>query len=582
MEVPERKKLKLKISRNPSVSSSGPGSANPSSAITSAQPVATPDQMSPDLSRVQPSSSALSPTGSPAIPSSKAAAIMPPPAVPPTPTENKTHKIRLSFSKSQPSTPISETPPVSRKPLPTNRTALPAAPPPGETPAPLTMTKAGRTSKPTAKKRAKADPDSGDEARTNGNAQEPAKKKMKTIKLKSGPDAPSARRNSSFRIAIKDSHKSTFYRENGSGYDSEMEDAEEDPIVEEQIVLRMMEGPECDYINTCLDSKKFPSGGMDFKLRWLNERRALVTVSGRMYAAVLVDMPTITEGMKTWDKKLMVKSADISQMLLVFARVNDEASARIAELPKVIFDGHRWPHGLTPPMHDAVHRRFRKRLHKSEILNKEQEVQRLLQADKNAISTRYEWIDERRDTMQAGTPDPDQDAEGEEDAEGEIDEGWDMGANDMDMIDADIEAQLEAELNDLGSEMAETPTQEGATPAAFAAETPTAGAEAAEVKGGDKASVEGESGEDYDDDDDDSDDDANEEEKERREQVRGVREDVRDIEKQIKVLQTELATKTNQVLRRRIEARIRGHKEDRQLKLASIGEVPPEDQDQDE
>ncbi|KKY29603.1 putative transcription initiation factor tfiid subunit 7 [Diaporthe ampelina] len=445
------------------------------------------------------------------------------------------------------------------------------------------MTKAGRTSKPTAKKRAKADADSGDEARTNGNVQEPAKKKMRTIKLKSGPEAPSARRNSSFRIAIKDSHKSTFYRENGSGYDSEMEDAEEDPIVEEQIVLRMMEGPECDYINACLDSKKFPSGGMDFKLRWLNERRALVTVQGRMYAAVLVDMPTITEGMKTWDKKLMVKSADISQMLLVFARVNDEASARIAELPKVIFDGHRWPHGLTPPMHDAVHRRFRKRLHKSEILNKEQEVQRLLQEDKNAISTRYEWIDERRDTVQAGTPDLDlQDAEGDEDAEGEIDEGWDMGANDMDMIDADIEAQLEAELNDLGSEMAETPAQEGATPAAFAPETPTARADAAELNNGDKASVEGESGEDYDDDDDDSDDDANEEERERREQVRGVREDVRDIQKQIAVLESELVTKNNPLLRKRIEGRIKGHKEDLLLKLASIGEVPPEDEDQDD
>lgn len=182
--------------------------------------------------------------------------------------------------------------------------------------------------------------------------------------------------------------------------------------------------------------------------------------------------------------------------------------------------------------------------------------------------------------MQAGTPDLD--AEGEEDAEGEIDDGWDVGANDMDMIDADIEAQLEAELNDLGSEIAETPTQEGATPAAFAPETPAAGAETAELKNGDRASVEGESGEDYDDDDDDSDDDANEEEKERREQVRGVREDVRDIEKQINALREELASKTNPLLRKRIEGRIKGHMEDRQLKLASIGELPPEDQDQDE
>lgn len=540
----------------------------------SPHPVATPSKMSPPAgSSAQ--SSVMSPPGR-----TGDSAVMPPPAVPPTPTEKK-HTIKLSWNRSgsQPSTPVNEEPP-SRKPLPGNRTALPAVTLPVDpTPASLTMTKAGRTSKPTAKKRAKADVGSDDEKKLDGDTSEHARKKLKTIKLRPGVDDP-RNKTKGARIAIKDSHKQTFTREAGSGYDSEMEDAENDPIVEEQIVLRMMEGPECDYINSCLDSKKFPSGGMDFKLRWLDERRALVIAQGRYYAAALVDLPTITEGMKTWDKKLMVKSADISQMLLVFARVNDENSARTAELPKVIFDGHRWPHGLTPPMHDAVHRRFRKRLTKSEILNKEQEVQRLLDEDKNAISTRWEWIDERRGTMQAGTPDADmQDADGDEDAEGELDDLFHMNGGD-DLVDADLEAQLAAEFReaseDEATQGAGTSSQAAGT---HAPGTLAPGAGTAENYDGGDLFGEGESIGEYDD-DDDSDDDISPEEREHRDLVRGVREDVKEMEKAIAELRLQIAAQSNFILKKRLQGRIKSLEEDRRLRLASIGEVPPEDQEE--
>jgi transcription initiation factor TFIID subunit 7 len=325
---------------------------------------------------------------------------------------------------------------------------------------------------------------------------------------------------------------------------------------------------------------------MDFKLRWLDERRALVVVQGRYYAAALVDMPTITEGMKTWDKKLMVKSADISQMLLVFARVNDEHSARTAELPKVIFDGHRWPHGLTPPMHDAIHRRFRKRLTKSEILNKEQEVQRLLDADKNALSTRWEWIDERRGTMQGGTPDVDmQDAEGEEDAEGELDDLFDQqnGGGD-DMVDADLEAQLAAEFREASDEgetqTVDTPAQAANALEASAPEISASGAGVRTNRVGDDGFGEGESAGEYDD-DDDSDDDLSPEEREQRDLVRGVREDVREMEKAIAALQVQIASQSNAILKKRLQGRVKSLEEDRRLRLASIGEVPPEDVDQE-
>lgn len=443
--------------------------------------------------------------------------------------------------------------------------------------------------KPTAKKRAKADFDTDEEVETTKKtAAEPAKKKAKTmplsIKLKSSKTADAVRRGSTIKLLSKDTLKTNHkLREPGSGFDSEMEDAEPDPITEEEVVLRMMEGPECDYINECLNSKKFPSGGMDFKLRWVDERRAVVIVQGRMFAAVLVDLPTITEATKTWDKKLVLKSADICQMLLIFASVKSDQEAKTIELPKVLFDGYRWPHGLTPPMHDAVHRRFRKRLHKNEILNKEQEVQRLLEADRKALSTRIEWVDERQTTTQAETPNVQMlDADGDEDAEGEVEEVYEIEADGVDPNE--LEAELQRELLETGmleEEMElETPAQAGDTPAA-PGETPAADAADAANEGDEDLFGDGESGEDYDDDEEDSDEDLDPAERERREQIRGIRDEVRDIDKQIEKLKGQMAAQQNSLLKKRLQERLKGLNEDKRLKLASIGEVPQEDEDEE-
>lgn len=441
--------------------------------------------------------------------------------------------------------------------------------------------------KPTAKKRAKADFDTDEEVEmANNTTAEPAKKKVKTmplsIKLKSSKAADAIRRGSTIKLLSKDTLKTNHkLREPGSGFDSEMEDAEPDPITEEEVVLRMMEGPECDYINECLNSKKFPSGGMDFKLRWVDERRAVVIVQGKMFAAVLVDLPTITEATKTWDKKLVLKSADICQMLLIFASVKSDQEAKTIELPKVLFDGFRWPHGLTPPMHDAVHRRFRKRLHKNEILNKEQEVQRLLEADRKALSTRIEWVDERQTTTQAETPNVQMlDADGDEDAEGEVEEVYEVEADGVDINELEAELQRELETGMLEEMELETPAQAGETPTA-PGETPAADAEDAATKGDEDLFGDGESGEDYDDDEEDSDEDLDPAERERREQIRGIRDEVRDIDRQIEKLEAQKAMQNNPLLRKRLQERLKGLNEDKRLKLASIGEVPPDDEDEE-
>ncbi|PSR99362.1 TAFII55 protein conserved region-domain-containing protein [Coniella lustricola] len=663
------KKLKLKINRPPSVSSNGlPSASQAQTPSFGGQPVATPDAMSPPTSYFPPSL-AMSPTRpSGAAPAAPSSATMPPPAVPPTPTEGRP-KIKLKMNRSQPPTPVNENPP-SRTPLPA-RTPLPqkvvpaAEPPAAPTP---TTTKAGRTSKPTAKKRARNDAgsDSDDEV---DQIQQPQNKKRPIIKTKIPIQVGGQVR----KISLKDKlTSSNVVRQPGSGFDSEMEDAESDPITEEEIIFRMMEGVECDYINECLNAKhkKFPSGGnMEFKLKWVDERRAAVTVQTQMFAAVLVDLPTITEATKTWDKKLVMKAADICQMLLAFKRITREEEAKTAELPKVIFDGYRWPHGLTPPMHDAVHRRFRKRLHKNEIDNKEKEVERLLKADKAAIRTRFEFIGERRGTMQVDTPDDDMlDAEGEEDAEGEDEdypgqESYGPGIEDSEDAALDaaaLEEELLREMEDtmladqamdsamngtldghIGQDQAKDKDGQAAklqilaervtTPVPesddeelqglseeevrrvlqrrkLAAQTALnlvhhatkAGQANAETPGQNQSGGqhdeddvqddlfgddfgEDESGEDDYDDDEESDEDLDPAERERREQIRGVRDELKDIGRQIADIkkQLQLPGAQNPLIRSRLQTRLKGLNEDMRLKLASIGEEPPEDSEED-
>jgi hypothetical protein len=45
-------------------------------------------------------------------------------------------------------------------------------------------------------------------------------------------------------------------------------------------------------------------------------RKAVHNLRGRLYAAVLVDLPCIIEASKTLDMKNIIKTADVSQMLL--------------------------------------------------------------------------------------------------------------------------------------------------------------------------------------------------------------------------------------------------------------------------
>jgi transcription initiation factor TFIID subunit 7 len=359
----------------------------------------------------------------------------------------------------------------------------------------------------------------------------------------------------------------------GEGYDSEAEDRDVDPVIEEQFLFRMMPGEHCDYLRQVIQAKQIgvprSQGGADFSIKWLDDegRRAMVTVKGQPYAAILLDLPTITEGMKTWDKKAMVKSSDICQMLMVFAQVRSEEEAKTAPLPKAVEHGHRWPHGITPPMHDARNRRFRKRLSKLEIKNKEAEVDRLLSADREAVSVRTEWIDSK----QNGTGDEDEEDEDEEeyeeDAEGEADDYF--GDADMDQAEDEglfDDAALEAEF----LEAVETPDL--ATPGGALAATPGTGNAATPAAQAEDEAGGAEEEESDEDEDEDADEDEDEDEGDN-EEAAGVRNEITNLRKQLKMYEDQLAASNLPIMRKRLESNIRNVKAEILLKMSAIGET---------
>ncbi|KAF4493428.1 transcription initiation factor TFIID subunit 7 [Fusarium agapanthi] len=443
----------------------------------------------------------------------------------PTPTPTEGRKVKLKIGKSQPSTPA-EQPPAK--------------------------TKAGRQPKPTqklveSKKRAHDELD--DEL---GSAHPTTKIKLKATKSGLTPT-----------VVVKPKGRAPVHPP-GDGYDSEASDREKDPSIEEQFVLRMLPGEHCDYVRSCMENGKMgiprSQGGADIQLKFFEEdsRRAVVSVKGQPFAAVMVDLPTVTEAMKTWDRKSFLKSADICQMLLVYQKASTEAEARQTPLPSMIDQHFKWPHGLTPPMHDCVNRRFAKTISRKEIEDKEAEVERLLAEDAKAGSTRWEWVDESKDEDEDG---------GDEDAEGDMDDhddGMDYFQS-QDVFgddDDDLAADLEAAFGEIGDETPATGMDATTPMTTTQANTPAPLQDSIESDESEEVS---------DDDDDDDDEDLDEDARAQRDEEKGVKSFINDLKNQLANKQEELARTTNKILRSRIEQTIKQLRAEIELKNSSIG-----------
>ncbi|KAL2037240.1 hypothetical protein N7G274_009929 [Stereocaulon virgatum] len=513
-------------------------------------------------------------------------------------------------SPSTPATPLTAAPKLKLKFGTSSQTPAPA-PPPSATSKPATngKPKPARKTKPTPKKRAlEIEPDSDDNEEPAAARQPPIKK----IKLKaSAPSAPI--------IHLRAKGKPPK-RPKGVGYDSEADDREIDPTLSEAIILRMEPGEDCDILRQAVAHNNFGSrkhGGVDVRLRFLRSdgRRAIISIQGRHYAAILVDLPCVIEAMKSWfPKQGWMKSADVCQMLMVLGRVEKEEEAasfplRGVDTGELDEKTWQWAHGVTPPMRWVRKRRFRKRISVRTVMEVEAEVEALLKADEEAGgNSRFELVDERRLEQEASAMESEEYEDREEDAEGEDNQGEfietvEGGEEDEAAAAARLAAEMEADMmgddedpspnpsaapqSTLPSFSSPHPTQEttavpstpatpndsfGASPLAAASPTdnaPTPGAQTS-------SAAEEEEEEDEDDDeeessDEDEDEDVDEEQRERQQDLQRQREEIADLEAVIRRDTEKVAAQGNVLLRRRMLEKIRGYEKEVEIKRASMG-----------
>ncbi|KAH6660014.1 TAFII55 protein conserved region-domain-containing protein [Truncatella angustata] len=470
-------------------------------------------------------------------------------------SEKKT--IRIKVNTSQPGTPAAAVPPV-----------------------PVKVSKAGRSSKPTekliaAKRALESDDDEDENAPLAGRriskikvSQLPAKK-VYNIQTPTG------------RLTLKARGKPVEHKP-GEAWDSEASDREEDPVREAAMILRTYPGTSTEYLNKALEEGKIgldkKLGGADLSIDWLDakERRAMVTIDGHHFAAVLVDLPTIVEAMKTWDKKNFMKNMDITQMLLCFAEVNNDQEAKTVALPNMVQQTeYKWPHGMTPPMHDAINRRFRKQPSEKQLMSTAAQVKRLLAEDATCVEPpKYEFLQDEFDGFDESG---DEDAEGEEvdDYFGGAEYGDEIaqGAEDDDDDNADLEAELEAELAGVDFEMdmddarGATPTTqlEAHTPMTMEATTPAPGvAEISDADGEDEEISE------EDDDDDADDSDLDEEEAAKQGELREAKHEMHSMQKKVADLKSQMAAQTNSLIRNRMHQNIQNLEKEIQLRKAQL------------
>lgn len=366
----------------------------------------------------------------------------------------------------------------------------------------------------------------------------------------------------------------------GVGYDSEAEDIEVDPAIENQFILRMLPGEDCDYLRKAIEEKKIGipvrHGGADVQMRFFDRegRRAMVIIQGRQYAAVLLDLPCVIEATKSWDKKSWFKSADVFQMLLVLGRVQGDEQAKSHPLPREV-DQETWqyPHGLTPPMHYVRKRRFRKRVSYRTIEAVEEEVERLLEADEQAIagggSTEYTILDldRLRDESQAHDEDEAdaygalQEQDGYYEEEEEDDEAMarlmeqELGGDEDD--EPVIPVPESANANPHAPHVSTIPISNGLLPDPTATPSASAGTET------------------DDDDDEDADgavDEIDEDALAEQQELAQQREEIADLEREVHNAQQQLDRQTNPLLRQRLAAKVASLQSDLELKRASLGE----------
>ena len=406
----------------------------------------------------------------------------------------------------------------------------------------------------------------------------------------------------------------------GVGYDSELDEREADPVILEGFILRMQPGPDCDYVRSAIENGTIGvhrlQGGAHVNMRFLDTqgRRVILHVRDNKYAASMVDLPCIIEGMKSWDKKGFIKSIDVCQMLLVLGPCKSDDEARLYPLPDDVNPTtYQYAHGITAPMKWVRKRRFERfqktRVDDIEAIDKR--VKALLDADTEALDSTFNVLDydprkfeaqeqeqdeEQYSEEEEVDEEEDEDEDEEEDADGEAEDYFGVrngtdGINEtpgfidtpQEEIDDEQVDEFERMLAEVGededAEMADETMQDAsllmpdAVDSSFAVTSTSASPSAA------NANTPASAAQTSDDDDDDDDEEKDDDEKDDDENVQQTKDKIADLEERIKE-QTELLRRTtNNILRRKLATKIEELKGDVVMMRRQIGLVEEEDEE---
>ncbi|GAV56114.1 hypothetical protein ZYGR_0BA00200 [Zygosaccharomyces rouxii] len=277
----------------------------------------------------------------------------------------------------------------------------------------------------------------------------------------------------------------------GEGYDSEASDVEDDPLMEEGIILRILPDLSAEFVKNSIESGDY-SG---ISIKWKGQRHAVVNINNTSYGAVLVNLPTVIEVNKSVDRKNLLKTMDVCQMLLCIKVVDNEedvfkltppdsedlvskhfeeykdeindfkkkfikgfnggplTDAESKYMDDIVLKPYDYKHGITPALYNVRNRRFRRRMGQREFDYVEQVVERLLKFDEQAEDVQYELIDEDEAIRKSTSATHVNDFNNIQDSERSSFQFADMDEREDDDLDLDAAFQSDQEDDKAGDEV---------------------------------------------------------------------------------------------------------------------------------
>uniref|UniRef100_A0A7N0TY29 TAFII55 protein conserved region domain-containing protein n=1 Tax=Kalanchoe fedtschenkoi TaxID=63787 RepID=A0A7N0TY29_KALFE len=119
--------------------------------------------------------------------------------------------------------------------------------------------------------------------------------------------------------------------------------------MEEQFILRVPPSV-AEKIESLLNDSAAASDDKSLDLSFMEDgRTGTFTIGEDQFPASLLDLPCVVESYKTYDDNVLIKTADVGQIIMVKEKGDQSVP-----------DTLEFRHGLTPPMRDVRKRRFRR------------------------------------------------------------------------------------------------------------------------------------------------------------------------------------------------------------------------------